>query len=95
MNSSNLNNVEASKAKDANMVKSKDPQMREAIWCQLEGESDKYLIILELTVTRTIMRLISIEHQIVTSELHENSELGRKFIKCELSCMSKPLEAYK
>lgn len=69
---------------DANLIKRKDPQIREAIRWQLEGSRDKFYDGLAQMKNRAIKRPFPEEFQIVTSELHEYPELECQFNEYEL-----------
>lgn len=58
VNTSNPTQFETSKTEDANLVKKKYPQTREAIRWQVEGVKDKYIDGLEPTAARPIKKPI-------------------------------------
>lgn len=80
--------------KDANLIRHKDPQIREIVRWKIDGAMEKFYDGLALTDSWPIKRPFSKEYEIIIIELHKYPKFKRRFNEYELAWMGKAPRSY-
>lgn len=79
---------------ERDVIRSKNPEVQDIIRWKVKGSKKHYYDGFQPTQSRSMKRPIAEEYQIITTDLHEYSNLKMKFNEYELEYLNKPFVSY-